>query len=237
METSLIQDLFTEDSHNRFKGATWFNYPSKNVFVGGAGGIGSWLTLFLSRATFNVLLADYDHFEAHNLSGQFFNKDLVGYSKAEAVRESVKHFSYTTISTISLKIDSETVIDDKFVFSAFDNMEARKSLFECWKRVAENDPSAIFIDGRLEMEQLQIFCVTPSRIKDYEKTLFEDSEIEEAACTMKQTSHVAAMIGSLMTGFFTNHISNLVIGEEIREVPFFFEFCLPINNIENEYNV
>ncbi len=38
--------------HNRFKDAPWYAKEDVNVLIGGAGGIGSWLTLFLSRANF-----------------------------------------------------------------------------------------------------------------------------------------------------------------------------------------
>ena len=47
-------------------------------------------------------------------------------------------------------------------------------------------------------------------------------------CTMQQTSHVGAMIGSYMVSFFTNHLSNLADGIDAREVPYFFEKFLPL---------
>ena len=108
-------------------------------------------------------------------------------------------------------------------------MEARKTMFNTWKKFALLYPeTAIFIDGRLELESFQIFCVTPDRIADYEKHLFSDSVIEEAACTLKQTSHTAAMIATTMTAFLTNHIANLNLDIKLREVPFFYEFVSPM---------
>ena len=118
-------------------------------------------------------------------------------------------------------------------FSAFDNMKARKEVFMAWKSKIDKLPQneaykAIFIDGRLEAEFFQIYCVTPSRIKRYEETLFEDADVAETACSVKQTSHVAAMIGSFMTTFFTNHLTNIVEGMKVREVPFKYEVFLPL---------
>jgi hypothetical protein len=114
-----------------------------------------------------------------------------------------------------------------FMFSAFDNMDARKLMFSQWKRV--NSEDKIFIDGRLLAEQLQIFCVTSDKAELYEKEhLFDSSEAIEAPCTFKQTSHTAAMIASHMTGFFTNHLSNLV-EPGTREVPFYWEYFVPID--------
>ena len=56
-----------------------------------------------------------------------------------------------------------------------------------------------FIDGRLTAEQLQIYCVKYQDIERYRtEALFSDSDVPDAPCTMKQTSHVAAMIASYM---------------------------------------
>jgi hypothetical protein len=82
---------------------------------------------------------------------------------------------------------------------------------------------------------LQIFCVTPENADRYAREhLFHDSAVEEAPCTMKQTSHTAAMIGSLMSAFFTNHITNVYLGETLREVPFYYEFVVPMNFTQSE---
>ena len=85
------------------------------------------------------------------------------------------------------------------------------------------------------MEQLQIYCVTPDRIDAYEATLFDDSEVEDAPCTMKQTSHSAAMIATLMTSFFTNHMVNIYEREHLREVPFHHEFFIPLAMTNNQF--
>ena len=131
-------------------------------------------------------------------------------------------------------------------------MKARKDMFEGWKEyVSEwkeanelaiglgensvvNKNVPVFIDGRLLMEQLTIFCVTPDKIDEYEKHLFSDDEVQEAPCTLKQTSHSAAMIASHMVGFFTNHITNNVVGEKDRALPFRWEYFIPINLIQEE---
>ena len=91
----------------------------------------------------------------------------------------------------------------------------------------------IFIDGRLLMEQMQIFCVRgdkPNDIKRYEEEfLFDDSEVDDDLCTAKQTTHSAAMIAGFMTGFLTNHSTNVSLKKEAREVPFMTEYFIPLN--------
>ena len=80
------------------------------------------------------------------------------------------------------------------------------------------------------MEQMQIFCVTIENAKEYaDKHLFDDSEVVAENCTMKQTSHSAAMIASLMVGFFTNHLTNVRKKSIIRNVPFEYEYFIPLN--------
>jgi len=57
--------------------------------------------------------------------------------------------------------------------------------------------------------------------------LFDDSEVEDEPCTLKQTTHMAAMIASYMTGFFTNFIVNVKEKDEVRQVPNLHSFYLP----------
>jgi hypothetical protein len=223
----------------RFKDAPWFPKNNEICVIGGAGGIGSWLTYFLSKMGFNIHLYDFDVVEEHNLGGQLFLQQDLGFLKVDAVKKVIEKFSTAQISIFAEKITPFS-LPHYYMFSAFDNMEARNSLFQVWKKSWVNVQlpegiTPIFIDGRLEMEQLQIFCVTPQTAHKYDiEHLFSDSVVEEAPCTMKQTSHTAAMIGSLMASFFTNHIANTYAKETIREVPFYYEFVVPMNYTNSE---
>lgn len=217
-----------DSQFNRFKDAPWFPENDELVMVGGAGGIGSWLAFFLARAGFKPTLYDFDVIEEHNIGGQLFRVSDIGNFKVNAVYDIVNDFCGQQINIENSRID-ENSPTHYFVFSAFDNMKARKDLFEVWKKSIVNCPvTPIFIDGRLTMEQLQIFCVTPDKIEEYEREhLFDDSEVEDAPCTMRQTSHSAAMIASHMVGFFTNHIANIYQRDNIRDIPFYYEFFIP----------
>lgn len=228
--------------YTRFKDASWFDqeYFKKSigsVIIGGAGGIGSWLTLFLSRIGLDIVLYDFDKYELHNIGGQLFNISNVGNYKTESTKKLVEQLGcINTVDCDNNKITEEYGMVSKFCFSAFDNMEARKILFNKWLKNYSNDKDAIFIDGRLLAENLQIFCVTTNEkdIELYKEQLFDDSEVEDAICSMKQTSHVAAMISSLMTSFFTNHLSNIINNNRHRKVPFYHEHFLPMNFIKKE---
>lgn len=237
---------------SRFKDAPWFPKEETYTIVGGSGGIGSWLSLLLARAGFLPIIYDFDTIEEHNIGGQLFGKSNIGQTKVSALANIVKQFADTEVSANNEKYDENTM-SHHYVFSAFDNMEARKSMFKAWCEYVklwqeeilnekEDNPltdeyknnTPVFIDGRLTMEQLQIFCVTPDKIEAYKEYLFDDSEVEDAPCTLKQTSHSAAMIASHMVGFFTNHMANNAIGEKDRALPFMWEYFIPINYINEE---
>jgi len=222
--------MILENNTNRFKDAPWFPENDEHCMVGGAGGIGSWLTFFLVRAGFKPVVYDFDIIEEHNLGGQLFRKNDIGRKKVEALNDIINSYCDYQINSFSerITIDSPT---HHFCFSAFDNMKARKDFFNVWKQSIPNCPvKPIFIDGRLTMEQLQIFSVTPDTMDEYEKEhLFDDSEVEDEPCTMRQTSHTAAMIASHMTSIFTNHITNIYERMTVRDVPFYYEFFTPVN--------
>lgn len=219
-----------ERENLRFQGLDWYSQDNAPVVVvGGAGGIGSWLSFFLARANFNVTLTDFDTVEEHNIGGQLFKLNQIGKYKAEAVGRNVSEFSTNTINAQTVKITEETATHE-FMFSAFDNMDARRAMFKVWKRSWNNMNRPIFIDGRLNAEQFQIFCVTPENADEYERIhLFNDSEVEDAPCSAQQTTHTAAMIAGHMVGFFTNHITNINLREEVREIPFMYEYFTPMN--------
>ena len=219
-----------ERENLRFQGLDWYSQDNAPVVVvGGAGGIGSWLSFFLARANFNVILSDFDTVEEHNIGGQLFKRNQIGRYKAEAVGRNVSEFSTNTINAQIVKITEETATHE-FMFSAFDNMDARRAMFKVWKRSWNAMNRPIFIDGRLNAEQFQIFCVTPENADEYEKVhLFNDSEVEDAPCSAQQTTHTAAMIAGHMVGFFTNHITNINLRDEVREIPFMYEYFTPMN--------
>lgn len=215
--------------NSRFKDAPWLPQNDESCLIGGAGGIGSWLSFFLARAGFKPNVYDFDTIEEHNIGGQLFSKNDIGKSKVQSLYDMILNYCDNHINAFNQAIDQNSPTH-YFCFSAFDNMQARKDLFEVWKKSIPKCPiTPIFIDGRLMAEQLQIFCVTPDNILRYEDELFDDSEVEDAPCTFKQTSHCAAMIASHMMGFFTNHITNIYERENVRDVPFYYEFYVPVS--------
>jgi hypothetical protein len=78
------------------------------------------------------------------------------------------------------------------------------------------------------MDTLQIFCIQGTdaeNILRYEREfLFEDSQADATVCSMKQTSYLAAMIGSMIVNLFTNWVANSIDPIIPYDLPFFTEY-------------
>ena len=184
------------------------------------GGIGSWLSFLLGRMGCHLYLFDNDEIDETNMGGQLYQSGQIGMSKVEAALNNVYTFSgNSNIETFSKYTEESESCP--IMFSCFDNMKARKLMFENW---AAGDDRSIFIDGRMLAESFQIYAVLPGSEDRYRESLFDDSEVEEQPCSAKATSHTAAMISSMMVGIFTNYLSNIKTEMNIREVPFFTSF-------------
>lgn len=233
VEDTTAPKEIVEAKFSRFSGAPWF--PKKGeveVFIGGAGGISSWLALAMVRAGFVCHVWDFDLFEEHNMAGQFCKRGDIGISKVGALAVNILDFAGSPIYAYNSAYDKDSMAHE-FMLSGFDNMEARNLYFHNWIAANEGNPNAIYIDGRLTFEQLQIFCLRgndAANIEDYRTNhLFSSSEAEDAVCTAKQTSHSAMMIASHMVGFFTNHYTNVKTGEASRVVPYTWEYLIPLD--------
>jgi len=218
-------------TQQRFKDLIWFD-TNYDITIGGAGGIGSWTAFLLGRIGYTLYVYDFDTVERHNLGGQLYNLNQVGMPKVDALQQNIEAFSENkNITPINQRLDENSIVTD-YAFSCFDNMEARKTMFENWKK---SDSRKLFLDGRMNAEEFQVFAVIPGREEEYEATLFHDSEVEDLPCTMKATSHTASAIGSYLTTIFTNYVANEKQGIVFRNVPFFLGFQLPILNTDLNY--
>lgn len=231
--------------YGRIKGAAWFSsLLKKDIMILGAGGIGSWLSIFVSRLGCNLYIYDMDIYEEHNMSGQAVVKEAIGKLKTEAIQELVGTLSPDCEVTIEGEYTDDSMTND-VVLCGFDNMAARKLAFHKWRRyvtvqsmdlkdnaeIAEFQKGCLFMDGRLNAEQLQILTIRgdqKDKMEEYEKDyLFDDDEVAAQDCTFKQTSHNAGMIASLMTSFLVNWAYNVNVSP-VRIVPFFYEYYPPL---------
>lgn len=233
--TTEINERILPDKYTRFKDATWFPKEDTYVLIGGAGGVGSWLTMFLARAGFKCVVYDFDLIDATNTAGQMFRISDLGKYKVTALADIVENFTGEAINTFQERYDINSM-SNNYVFSGVDNMKGRKDMFEKWLSSTINDPNALFVDSRLQMEQLTVYCIRrndrTSIVNYRDNHLFDDASIPDAPCNLKQTTHSATMIASIMVGFFTNHLSNIATGMNVFLVPFRYEYLIPMGLVD-----
>jgi molybdopterin/thiamine biosynthesis adenylyltransferase len=217
-----------KESTLRFSDA-YFYMPDQHVSVLGTGGIGSWVALLLGRQDCILYLYDMDTVEKVNLAGQFYKTTQIGNKKVEATKFNVNEFCDLNYAPQTFSEFNEESFVTPIMFSCFDNMKARKLAFTKWKAQEDRE---IFIDGRMALVTGEVYSVIKGKEEDYEKTLFDDSEVEEAACSMKATTHSATLIASLMVSIYTNYIGLKKDPLLPLYVPFFTSYNIPLMNIE-----
>lgn len=230
MDTIQASATKKEAFHARFQDAIWYDpsFPGM-ITLGGAGGIGSWLALLLARAGYDLVVYDPDVIDETNMAGQLYPSSSIGRTKSGTVAENVIAFGGKGVYMQMGLLEESSPITN-VVFSAFDNMKARKILFEKWATLALANPSTFscFIDGRMLAEAGHVYFVLPENIEAYRTQIFDDKLVGDQPCSMKATSHCGAHISSIMMTGFTNIIANVKLKADIREVPFKIEFELPL---------
>ena len=227
--------LLIDESTTRFSGAEWFTEIQKaRIIVAGIGGIGSNVAFQLARMIpANLTLYDDDTVEMVNMAGQLFSSKDIGEAKVNAIANMI--YNYTSIRqvfTIKDKFTSDKEAGD-IMICGFDNMRARATFFSSWighlkDKTEEERKKCLYLDGRLSIDTLQILCITGDdhyNIDRYKKEfLFSDSMADATVCSMKQTTYLACMIGSLMVNLFTNFIANSLNPIIPYDLPFFTEY-------------
>lgn len=208
----------------RFSGAIWFG-NNKEVTIGGVGSIGSWVALCLGRIGHSLVLYDDDSVEEVNLAGQFYSTDSINVQKTYAVAALLRNFAGNTKVKHHQKLSATSEVTTVCI-SAFDNMEARKTMFKLWK---EKEDREVFIDGRLTAESFQVYTVVKGLEKEYEDTLFDDDSIPDLPCSFKSTTHTSMHIASVITEQLCNYLS-----QGIYQVPFLYKVMTPLQLITIE---
>lgn len=230
--------LLVDEATTRFSGASWFDEIQKSrVIIAGIGGIGSNVAFQLARmAPANITLYDEDIVERVNMAGQLYSTNDIGQRKVDAIASMISAYTLAKqINAVPSKFTDSTEAGD-IMICGFDNMVARKTFYNSWKRhvqtlTPDSRAKCLFLDGRLSIDTLQIFCIQGDdkvNMDRYEtEFLFSDFQAEHTVCSMKQTTYLACMIGSFMVNLFTNFIANSLNPVIPYDLPFFTEYDSP----------
>ena len=227
-----MDNIIINPASARFSEA-YFYEPNVEVILLGVGGIGSWVALNLARLECKIHMFDHDTVEDVNMAGQFYDFNNINLPKTNAVKKNILMFSSADMESF-IKNEDNYIEYDKYtkdsivgpiMFSCFDNMAARKLAFEKW---ASEDDREIFIDGRMALVTGEVYCVIKGREKEYEETLFDDSEVEDAPCSMKASTFSAMTIAGLITGLYCNYIGIRKNPDLPMQIPFKITYNFPL---------
>lgn len=222
----------------RFKDASWFTpMEMPDVSIYGVGSLGSYLTFFLGRMDCKLYIYDYDKLEPLNSSAQFYpiNECKAMKFKVDSLKSWLSDFigNDLDITSNNEQITEEHSNVTPITFVCFDNMKARKIIFDKWSKLPHRE---IFIDMRANMEEFTVFVVKDDKsIQRYNDEFYSDESIPDLPCSMKSTSHCSAMCASIAIGLFTNYLSNKNSGEDIRDLPFSTKISIPLSLYETNY--
>jgi len=204
--------MAVENYTARFNDAAWLK--PRDIVLGGAGGINSWVALSLARIGHKLTIYDMDRYEDVNIAGQFCTEKDINVNKATALVKNLLAFTGTSHHSAMKEYKVNSFVSP-IMISGFDNMAARKLMFEKWKAQEDRE---IFIDGRMTMESFSVFAVTKGKEEDYEKTLFDDADASILSCSAKASTHNAMGISYIITGVLNNFLVADPTG--FRVVPF-----------------
>jgi hypothetical protein len=202
--------------NNRFKDAPWYIESAKeSILMVGMGGINSNALYCLSKTIpCKYYLVDADITEEYNIGCQFFTGNQIGKPKIEAIIETMKSQSLASFIPLKKMYSNEYL---PITITGLDNMKARKEVFGEWKKHEDRE---LLICARLRANLYEIYVVTPDKEEEYEKTLFDDSEVDEGPCTFKQTAYFGMLIGARITHVLVNYLTNKYMKEDICNIPF-----------------
>lgn len=218
-------------SGTRFSGAEWADML-RYILIIGVGGIGSWAAINLAQIGHSLVLLDGDVVDETNVrGGQAYMINQVGHRKVHAVTETCRSKGASnTIIPVPVNFEEGSALDSLIVITGLDAMLPRRHVYEEWKKRVSGEVStqavkeAILIDGRLTMEMYEIIAVRPipEQMDAYEKQfLFSDEEAQELDCTTKQSTFAAMGIAAEITATLCNHLTNVKLGLNVRDVPFY----------------
>jgi len=213
------------DYKTRFSSAPWANV-SKDIVIGGAGGISSWVALSLARAGHKLYIYDMDTYDETNIAGQFCKIADVGVNKSIALAENIFNFTGAIVETHGKYVANSLVAP--CMVTGFDNMESRKLMYDKWKAQPKRE---LFLDARMTGEFLEVYCIIKGREEYYESTLFTDDEANVLPCSFKATTHNAMGCAYILQGLLNNYI----VGDHtsgLRELPCHVRFDIGIMMFE-----
>jgi len=188
------------------------------VTVIGVGGIGSAATECLSKMGVpSLTIYDDDVVDSHNCANQGYFVPEIGYKKVEALGQRLNTGTGCDVTGMFERVGKRTTFDTPVVVSAVDSMSSREDI---WTAVKNSMETKYYIDGRMGARAGYVFFAdlsNPESVKEYEATLFPDSEAADEPCTERATIFCGWGLGSVIASMVSKTI--IKTDEELSDVP------------------
>jgi len=176
------------------------------VSIIGAGGVGSWVALGLSKTGFEKIeVWDADIIEDHNIPNQIFL--VSGLNKTEELAKTVP-----SVTAISKYWEGETINSDIIVIGV-DNMDTRK-------KIVETQRASLIVDGRIGGELIRVLSVSPIDFGSkqyYLDSWYPSSEAMELPCTARAIVDVGFFVSGIICNLIRKFLKESKV---IREIVF-----------------
>lgn len=180
--------------------------PDTKISIIGAGGIGSWVTLGLSKTGFEKIeVWDGDIIEDHNIPNQIFLSS--GLSKVEELANTVPN-----VTAVHKFWEGDGIHADIIVIGV-DNMDIRK-------QIVETQRASLIIDGRIGGELIRVLSVSPVDYGSknyYLKSWYPSSDAVELPCTARAIADVGFFIAGIICNLVRKFLKDNTV---IREIVF-----------------
>lgn len=214
----MMMTLTTDATHLRQTGLIDPSNLAMPITMIGAGGIGSWTALILTKmGVQNLTVIDFDKVEEINLGSQLYTLTSIGQTKVEALKELLLLLTGSFITTLPMTLgstDRDKLDQAEIVISAVDNMATRLILFELL-----TSTNKLFIDGRMAGNVIQLFIVhmnNPEELAAYQQTLFSDEQAVHIPCSERAVVYNTSIIAGLIADLVARHANGKVLPSTIE---------------------
>lgn len=184
---------------------------TQSVGIIGAGSIGSWTTLALSKLGCpDLTVYDFDAVEEQNVGPQLYTSRDIGKAKVVALKERLQILLEKDPDIFNIKVDenTEAIRKHDVIIMGLDTIEARRNVFENLSKI--HKPNAWLIDGRMEANEIQIFAFQlndTEATQKYVKTLFNEASVTPVACSMRSVVYNCFIVAGLITDIFSRIVN------------------------------
>lgn len=200
--------------HLEIKGWDAKKMANTSVVVGGAGAIGSQVSMMLARIGIGKLIViDHDVLEEHNTANQLYTSGQVGMRKVDTLHEILKYFDveYTGIKDKIQNVDWGA-IDADIILGCFDNVGAR--FFMNMIAVTSRKP---YVDAGMEGYRGQVWTVISGKTPCLECWSDMFLKVEpKAGCSSDEAAPSTFFTASYIASLQAMQVVKIVFGKPLQ---------------------